>query len=145
MRRGAGSESERRSVGLLDAGVVLARLDRRHRSFAMVKDLFDRSRSGNHVLSISVVNLAEVLQHSRRYTQATGLDPVVLLEAFQVRIHQPDITVARRAAELVTLGNASLADRFAAATAEVLKARLYTTDSSLAAALRKRRIPCALF
>jgi hypothetical protein len=43
------------------------------------------------------------------------------------------------------LENTSLADRFAAATAEALAARLYTTDKTLAAALSGRKIRVTRF
>jgi predicted nucleic acid-binding protein len=94
---------------------------------------------------VSVVNLAEVLQHSRDYVKATGVDPVSLLEGFRIAIHVPDVALARRVAELASLEDTSLADRFAAATAEALGARLYTTDSMLAAALKPRRLPVTLY
>jgi predicted nucleic acid-binding protein len=49
-----------------------------------------------------------------------------------VRIHQPDEAVARRVAKLRT----SLADGFAAGTAQELGARLHTTDRELVRRLR---------
>jgi predicted nucleic acid-binding protein len=58
--------------------------------------------------------------------------------------HAPDVEVARRVAALVAWPEVSLADRFAAATAECLRARLYTTDNVLATAARRRGLACAL-
>jgi predicted nucleic acid-binding protein len=84
------------------------------------------------------VNLAEVLQHAREYSKATGLDPVALLSAFKVAIHFPDIEVARKVAALTSRTGLSLADRFAAATAEIIGGRLFTTDRALARAQAKR-------
>ena len=54
---------------------------------------------------------------------------------------------ARRGAALASLSGQSMADRFAAATAEQVGARLYTTDFALATALGKRRVapPVTLF
>jgi len=52
-------------------------------------------------------------------------------------MHQPDEAVARRVARLRT----SLADGFAAATAQELGARLHTTDSDLVDQLRGARLP----
>lgn len=127
------------SVGVLDAGILLVRLDRRHRSHRQVVELLDRSAKGEIVLHISIVNLAEVLQHARDYTRETGLDPVALAHSFRVRLHAPNVDVARAAANLSALEDASLADRFAAATAEVLGARLHTTDTALSEALRRRK------
>lgn len=131
--------------GVLDAGIVLARLERGHRAHEKSVDLFDRGRESAMSLSVSVVNLAEALQHSRRYCEATGLDLVSFLEAYRIRVHTPDVQVARRAALLAYLEDASLADRFAVATAELLGARLYTTDTALAKALARQRFPCTLF
>jgi predicted nucleic acid-binding protein len=132
-------------VGVLDAGVVLARLERGHRAHKKSVDLFVRGRESAVSLAVSVVNLAEALQHSRRYCEATGLDLVTFLHAYGVRVHTPDVQVARRAAVFSHFEDASLADRFAVATAEVLGARLYTTDTDLAAVLVRQRFPCTLF
>jgi predicted nucleic acid-binding protein len=85
---------------------------------------------------MSVVNLAEVLLHTADLQRATGVDPVALLAASHVRIHQPDESVARRVARLRT----SLADGFAAATAQELGARLHTTDGELVRQLRGTRL-----
>jgi predicted nucleic acid-binding protein len=139
MRAGARQDWPSGRAGVLDAGVVLARLDRRRRSHAEIAALLNESSKGRVRLWISVVNLAEVLEHSRDYRRATGLDPVALLEAFRVTIHSPDLETARRVAELSTIEDASLGDRFAVATADVLGARLYTTDRALGSALRKHR------
>jgi predicted nucleic acid-binding protein len=97
------------------------------------------------VLHLSVVNLAEVFQHARDYVRATGLDPLALLSALRVSIHAPDSDTARRVADLSLRGELSLADRFAAATAQTMAARLYTTDRPLAVELRRRRLPVTLY
>ena len=86
---------------------------------------------------ISVVNLAEVLIHTADLSRGTGVDVIALLTASRVRIHQPDEAVARRVARLRT----SLADGFAAATAQELGARLHTTDAELVRQLRGTRLP----
>jgi predicted nucleic acid-binding protein len=132
------------SSGVVDAGVVLTRLDRSRRSHAGVVALFERASAGELQLSISIVNLAEVFQHARRYTEATGLDPAALLRAYRIAIHSPDANLARRVAALALLRGASLADRFAVATAEELQSRLHTTDAALAEMLKGRRIPVSL-
>jgi predicted nucleic acid-binding protein len=93
---------------------------------------------------MSTVNLAEVLQHGRAYSRDTGVDLVALLESFAVAAHALDLEVARRVAALAGWPEASLADRFAAATAEQRRARLYTTDSVLATAARRHGLACAL-
>ena len=141
MRRGRAAASRSGSVGVLDAGVVLARLDRRRRGHAIVVELFERSRHEQTRLYVSIVNLAEVLQHAREYTDATGLDPVTLLAAYRVELHQPDVDVARRAARLASLDDASLADRFAVATADTLGARLFTTEATLASHCARLKLP----
>lgn len=133
------------TVGVLDAGVVLARLDPRRRSHDEIVRLIDRSGDGRVRLFISVVNVAEVLYHSRDHARATGLDPVSFLEAYRISVHIPDLDVARRVARLASRDDTSLADRFAVATAEALHARLYTTDGPLAAILKRRRIVHTLF
>lgn len=140
-RRGSASTN----VGVLDAGVVLIRLDRRHRSHTAVIELFARAADSRLALHLSVVNLAEVLQHSANYGRATGLDVVAMLCAFSISIHRPDTDVARRAAALASWPDASLADCFAAATAATLGARLYTTDGTLAASLERERQPVTRF
>lgn len=145
MRRAGRRDVRNRSVGVLDAGVVLVRLDRRHAAHDDVCELLDGAAEQRLVLHISVVNLAEVLQHARRYQQATGVDPVALVHAFAVAIHRPDTEVARRAADLASWPDLSIADRFAAATAQTLGARLYTTDTALSASLARERLPVTRF
>ncbi len=139
MRRAGGRGSPSGRVGVLDAGVVLGRLVRERRSHEEIVALFNSCVDGRLQLWISLVNLAEALEHSRDYRRATGVDPVALLEAFHISLHAPDVVTARRVAELASPEDASLADRFAVATADVLGARLYTTDRALAQTLRKRR------
>lgn len=141
MKRGARRGGESTSVGVLDAGIVLVRLDRRYASHTKVCRLFEGSADARLTLQMSTVNLAEVIQHAQCYSQATGLDPVALLHAFSVALHRPDLEVARRAAALASWPDASLADRFAAATAAAVRGRLYTTDRALAEAMRRDRLP----
>jgi predicted nucleic acid-binding protein len=81
MKRGSRRGVESKNVGVLDAGVVLIRLDRRHASHEDVCRLFAGSANGRLALQISAVNLSEVLQHARRYSEATGLDTVAHLHA----------------------------------------------------------------
>lgn len=142
MKRDARSDA---ANGVLDAGVVLVRLDRRHRSHQRVADLFDRSADSEVNLLISAVNLAEILEHAREYSRQTGLDVVALLSSYRIGVHSPDVETARRVAHLAGLPDASLADRFALATAEWNGSRLYTTDHPLAAVARKRKVPVTVF
>jgi len=144
MRAGARRESTSGTNGVLDAGVVLARLDPTRRGHRRAIALLDPGASRRAALHISAVNLAEALQHSRAYSRETGVDLVALLSSFAVSVHAPDVEVARRAAALAAWPEASLADRFAAATAEHLRARLYTTDGVLAAAARRHGLACTL-
>ena len=125
------------SVAVIDAGVVIGWMQGRHRSLARIDRLLRAGRTGQTELVISVVNLAEVLLHTGELSRATGVDAVALLTASRVRMHQPDEAVARRVARLRT----SLADGFAAATAQELGARLHTTDSDLVDQLRGARLP----
>jgi hypothetical protein len=53
------------SVGAVDAGVILTRLDPRRRGHARTVTLFDVSARGGGDLCMSVVNLAEALEHAR--------------------------------------------------------------------------------
>jgi len=144
MRAGARRESTSGTNGVLDAGVVLARLDPTRRGHRRAIALLDPGASRRAALHISAVNLAEALQHSRTYSRETSVDLVALLSSFAVSVHAPDIEVARRVAALAAWPEASLADRFAAATAEHLRARLYTTDGVLAAAARRHGFACTL-
>jgi predicted nucleic acid-binding protein len=131
-------------VGVLDAGVVLAVLDNRQPGHRAARALLVRGRQGALEIHLSVVNLAEVFQHALPITRASGLDLISLLKAYKVTVHRPDTLVARTVATLSSLPRASLADRFAAATALTLRARLHTTDRALAAALRKAGIELAV-
>lgn len=133
------------NVGVVDAGVVLTRLDRRRRSHPAAMALFASGSRGAARLHISVVNLAEALWHARTYSEATGVDVIALLGAFGVIIAAPDVDIARRVSNLGALGDASLADRFALATAQALGARLHTTDRVFAGLARRCRLPTALY
>ncbi len=144
MRAGVRRGSASRAPGVLDAGVVLARLDPSRRGHRRATALLDPGASRRAALYISAVNLSEVLQHSRNYSRETGVDVVALLESFAVSVHAPDVEVARRVATLAAWPEISLADRFAAATAEQLRARLYTTDGVLASAARRHGFSCTL-
>jgi predicted nucleic acid-binding protein len=124
------------SVAVIDAGIAIGWMQGRHRSLAKLDRLLRAGRSGRTELVISVVNLAEVLLHTAELARATGVDAVVLLTASRVRVHQPDEAIARRVAKLPT----SLADGFAAATAQELGARLHTTDAELIRQLRSTRL-----
>ena len=133
------------NVGVVDAGVVLTRLDRRRRSHAAAVALFAAAAQGRTELHLSIVNLAEALQHSRAYREATGVDVVTVLTGFGVLIAAPDVNIARRVADLSALGDASLADRFALATSLALGARLHTTDRVLAGLGRRCRVPTTVY
>jgi predicted nucleic acid-binding protein len=124
------------SVAVIDAGVAIGWMQGRHRSLARIDRLLRAGRTGQTELVISVVNLAEVLLHTGELSRATGVDAVALLTANRVRMHRPDEAVARRVARLRT----SLADGFAAATAQELGACLHTTDSDLVDQLRGTRL-----
>jgi predicted nucleic acid-binding protein len=144
MKAGVGRGSAKGAGGVLDAGVVLTRLDPSRRGHRRAKALLDPGASRRTSLWISAVNLSEVLQHGRGYSRDTGVDLVALLSSFSVAVHAPDAEVARRVAALAAWGEISLADRFAAATAEHLRARLYTTDGVLASAAKRHGWACTL-
>jgi len=124
------------SVGVIDAGVAIGWIQGQHRSAERLRRLFEACRSRKLDLVISVVNLAEVLIHTVDIARATGVDQVALLRAWGVAVHPPDESVARRVARLRT----SLADGFAAATAQELSGRLHTTDRELVRRLRPSRL-----
>lgn len=124
------------SVAVIDAGIAIGWIQGRPRSGPKLERLFRSCRNGKIDLVISVVNLAEVLIHTADLSRATGVDAIALLTASRVRIHHPDEAVARRVAKLRT----SLADGFAAATAQQLRARLHTTDTELIRQLRGARL-----
>lgn len=133
------------SVGVVDAGVILTRLDDRRRSHRAAVALFASSTRGSTRLHVSVVNLAEALEHSRGAAESTGLDLIAVIGGFDVTISSPDIDIARRVARLSVLEDVSLADRFALATAQALDARLHTTDRVLAACARRLRLPVTAY
>lgn len=124
------------SAGVVDAGVAIGWICGGHRSAAKLDALFRSSRAGHVTLCVSAVNLAEVLIHTAEWSRAAGSDAVALLKASGVRIHLPDDAIARRVARLDT----SLADGFAAATAQEIRARLHTTDGELVRQLRGARL-----
>ncbi len=123
-------------LGVLDAGVAIGWVLRGHRSLSKLERLFASCRSRKQRLVISVVNLVEVIKHTSEAARAVGHDPLVLLRAQGVEVHLPDEVIARRVAKLAT----SLADGFAAATAQELGARLHTTDAELVAQLKGTRL-----
>jgi len=123
-------------AGVVDAGVAIAWIRGVTRSRKELDALYAACRDGRIALFISTVNLAEVLIHTEKYAQASGVDPVAFLKASGLRIHLPDEGIARRVAKLET----SLADGFAAATAQELGARLHTTDGELVRQLRRGRL-----
>ncbi len=118
---------------MIDAGIAIGWMHGGHRAFPKLDQLFAASRGGKVALVISVVNLAEVLAHTAEFSRKSGVDPISLLKANGVRVHSPDEAVARRVARLRT----SLADGFAAATAQELGARLHTTDLDLVRQVRR--------
>lgn len=125
------------SAGVLDAGVPIGWLLGGHRSSRRLDALFRSGREGKASLTISAVNLAEVFKHMSEYARATGADLLLLLRTCGVKVHAPDEEIARRAAALPL----SLADAFAASTAQQLGARLHTTDSEMVRRLRPTRLP----
>lgn len=124
------------SVGVIDAGIAIAWIRGATRSRKELEGLYTACRDGNISLVMSTVNLAEVLIHTEKYARASGVDPVAFLKASGLRIHPPDEAIARRVAKLGT----SLADGFAAATAQELGARFHTTDGELVRQLRRVRL-----
>ena len=124
------------SVGVIDAGVAIAWIRGTTRSRQALDRLYTACRNGRVSLVMSTVNLAEVLIYTAKYARASGVDPVTFLTASGLRIHPPDEAIARRVAQLET----SLADGFAAATAQELGARLHTTDGELVRQLRRVRL-----
>jgi len=125
------------STGVLDAGIAIGWIRGGHPSQRRLDGLFAACRRGDLVLYISAVNLAEVLIHTKERSRATGADSVTLLRAAGIKTHHPDEAVARRVAKL----RCSLADGFAAATAQELGARLHTTDGVLIRQIKSARIP----
>ena len=124
------------SVGVIDAGIAIAWIRGALRDRKALDRLYTACRDGRVSLVMSTVNLAEVLIHTAKYARASGVDPVAFLTASGLRIHPPDEAIARRVAKLET----SLADGFAAATAQELGARLHTTDGELVRQLRRVRL-----
>lgn len=128
------------SVGVIDTGVAVGWYNGEHRSLPRIVRLFASCRAGETALFLSVVNLAELLKVTSARVHATGTNPLVLLRAAGVQLHQPDEAVAIRVAKLV---QCSIADAFAAATALELGARLHTTDRELVRQLERTRVRVA--
>ena len=120
------------SVGVLDAGVAIGWIRRSHRSQAELDRRFALGQSGRLKLHLSVMNLAAVFSKLAELSKATGADPLAILKGVKVQVHIPDERVARTVSKLPT----SLADGFAAATAQTLSARLHTTDGELVRQLK---------
>jgi len=132
----ARSRLESMSVGVIDAGVAIAWIRGATRSRKALDRLYTACRDGSVSLVMSTVNLAEVLIHTAQYAHASDVDPVAFQTTSGHRIHPPDEAIARRVAKLET----SLADGFAAATAQELGARFHTTDGELVRQLRRVRL-----
>ncbi len=66
-------------TAVIDAGIAIGWIQGRARSRARVEKLFDACRDGGLRLVISVVNLEEVLIHTRDLARATGLYPIALI------------------------------------------------------------------
>ena len=124
------------TVGVIDAGIAIGWIRRGRRSQERLDRLYAACREGEVTLVMSAVNVAEVLLHTEEVARRSGVDPVSFLKAVGVRVHAPDEGIARRVAKLST----SLADGFAAATAQELGARLHTTDGELVRQLRGARL-----
>ena len=127
--------------GVLDAGIVMAALNTNDSRHADVRALLRRSTDGTLMLAMSTVNLAEVLMLSRSVTRESGVDVLEVLSAANVQLDAPGTGIARKVAALHDPGRLSLADRFALATAQELRARLYTTDDALAKAAGSLKFP----
>lgn len=137
----AGRSVSGNAGAVLDADVVLAGLERGHRAHGAARTLFERIAGGGCPAWISAVNLAEVFAHSRQFRERTGLNLHDYLRGSRIVVHVAGAEVAERAASLAGEHRLSLADRFAAATASLLKVRLYTTDAALVKLLRHAGVP----
>ena len=129
------------TVGVIDAGIAIGWIRRGHRSQEKLDRLYAACRNGEVTLAISIVNVAEVLLHAEEVSRRSGVDSLAFLKAAGVRIHPPDEAIARRVAKLRT----SLADGFAAATAQELGARLHTTDRELVRQIKGSRLAVTLY
>jgi predicted nucleic acid-binding protein len=128
------------AAGVLDAGIAIAWIGRGHKKQRDLDRLYEASREGRLLLWISAVNLAEVVIHMREVSKAAGIDTVTFLKTVGVRVHEPNEAIARRVARLHETCATSLADGFAAATAQELGARLHTTDADLVRRLRHSKL-----
>ena len=133
------------NTGVIDAGIPIGWMRGGHRSQNRLDALLQGCRSGNLVLHLSTVNLAEVVLHTEELAKASGVDPVAFLKAAGVRLHAPDESIARRVARLCSAYDTALADGFAAATAQEFGVRLHTTDRSLVSQLRRAKLPVTLY
>jgi predicted nucleic acid-binding protein len=119
---------------VLDATVIAAALVDSEKGHPRALKLLQSS--DRHRLFVSMVNLAEAMVVLKRRGILEPGDVVRFLVLHQVEFRSPDTRDARKTAEYDELRG--LGDRFAAATAEVLAARLATGDEHLADRYERR-------
>lgn len=118
---------------VLDTDVVIAALDRADAHHPAAARAFGHWAGEEVELILCTVNYAESLVRPAEDGQAMRA-AVDAIAALGVRLHAPDAAIARNAACRRALG-ISLADGFALATAERVKAHLATFDKRVRRAL----------
>jgi predicted nucleic acid-binding protein len=127
-------------VIVVDAGVLIGALDASDAHHAVARSLFTVCRERGEAVSVSIVNLSEVLvapaadRQSLRRARAA-------ISALAVEIQQPTETVGVDAARLRQAHPISLPDAYCLATARHTRASLASFDAKVIRAAEAERIP----
>jgi predicted nucleic acid-binding protein len=113
---------------VLDAHALLAYLEREN-GFAVVRDLLAQALKGDAALSMTTVNVGEVLYIIRREQGVEKADEIeAIIHTLPVSIIDVDLNLAREAARFKATRKMSYADCFAAALASIERASVVTGD-----------------
>lgn len=127
---------------LLDADVLIGALDRSDAHHNSARELFVRARERQDLLSISLVNLTEVLigPAADRAKLATAREAIA---ALGLTIHQPSEGIAVDAAKLRARHPISLPDAYLLASAKHLGAAIASFDRKIQQAAQREGLTTA--
>lgn len=114
---------------VLDASALLVLFEQR-RSADTVENLIRKARDGQVTLHMSVLNWGEVLYTLWRHHGANQANQLLQDSSrFSIKLHDANLSDARRAAEFRVRFALPYVDVFAAVLASRLRARLVTADT----------------
>ena len=127
---------------LLDADVLIGALDRSDAHHNSARELFERARERQDLLSISLVNLTEVLVGPAADSAklATAREAIT---ALGLTIHQPSEAIAVDAAKLRARHPISLPDAYLLASAKHLGAVIASFDRKVQQAAQRAGLTTA--